>query len=345
MTPVAFALPGPLDARAGGTRYDMALIAALRARGQTVQVVELPGAWPAPTATDAAASLDALRALPAGMPVIIDGLAFGALDTAALAALDRPRIVMLHHPLGLEAGLAPARAQALLAQERANLAHADAVVVPSAHVRGLLADRFGLDAAQIHVASPGFTRPDGTATPADPPLILSVGLICARKGHDVLLAALGRLADLRWQAVIAGAVQDSALFDRLHAQRDALGLGARVALPGAVPPAELDALFARAHVFALATRYEGYGMVLSEAQLHGLPVVSCDAGAVADTLGDGGVVVPPDAPDAFAAALRPVLTSASAHAALGARSKARAAQLPGWDSTARVMLAAIEAAR
>ena len=342
---IAFALPGPLEARTGGTRYDLQLVAALRALGQPVRVVTLPGHWPEPADGDAQASIDALHALPRAMPVIIDGLAFGAMDTAAARALGRPVTVMLHHPLGLEPGMDPARAQALMTRERGNLAHADAVIVPSAHVHALLLARFGLDAARIRVAPPGFTRPERGAAPADPPLILSVGLICARKGHDVLLQALGRLADLRWQAVIAGAVQDAALFERLQSLRGALGLDARVALPGAVPQAELDALFARARVFALATRYEGYAMVLSEAQLHGLAVVTCETGAVPGTLGGAGVMVPPDDAPAFAAALRRVLTQPALRADLSARSSACAARLPDWEDAGRVTLAALAQAR
>jgi Arc/MetJ family transcription regulator len=94
-----------------------------------------------------------------------------------------------------------------------------------------------------------------------PPLILSVGIQHPRKGHDVLLKALARLTDLDWTAVIVGKPYDpehAAELARLHSE---LGLGRRVRLAGYVPDAELAELYAAASIFALATRYEGYGLV------------------------------------------------------------------------------------
>jgi glycosyltransferase involved in cell wall biosynthesis len=66
----------------------------------------------------------------------------------------------------------------------------------------------------------------------------------------------------------------------------------------------LQTTFDRASVLALATRYEGYDIVLSEAMLHGLPVVSCPVGAVSGTVALPRISCRPDDPEAFAAALR-----------------------------------------
>ena len=87
-----------------------------------------------------------------------------------------------------------------------------------------------------------------------------------------------------------------------------LGLAERVRCPGELDQAALDALYAQASVFALATRYEGYGMVFAEALVRGLPIVSCRTGAVPDTVPDGtGVLVGVDDGPAFAAALARLL--------------------------------------
>lgn len=344
---LAFAIPGDPDARTGGTLYDRHVIDALRVQGHDVALVTLPGNWPHPNASDAAEALARLDALPGNCPVVIDGLAFGALAPDAVTQLSRPVIAVVHHPLALEPGLTAAEAQGLFDRERTNLAHAAQIIVPSAHVGGLLTTRFGVASDRVHVAHPGFTPAAPAAASAaldGPPLILSVGLVCHRKGHDVLLRALGLLASLDWRAVIVGRKHDAAHvmeLDRLCADLD---LGTRVTFAGELSAADLAALYARARVFALATRYEGYGMVLSEAQQYGLPVVSCDTGAVPEALDGSGLLAPPDDPNAFAAHLRGVLTNAQLHATLSAKSHARAANLPTWDDAARVMAGALWAA-
>ncbi len=345
----AFAIPGDLSTRTGGYIYERRLLETLPEIGQPTRHVALIPSWPHPTPeaeADLAAKLDAL---PRGMALILDGLVFGSMDTAVLAAQDRPVIAMLHHPLGLEAGLPAERAAALIARERANLAHAAHVVVPSPHTRDILVAQFGVRAEDISIALPGFDRPAPAPAPAPravPPLVLSVGIICERKGHDVLLRALASLAHLDWQAAIVGMTHDESVRRSLLALRGALGLEDRVRFTGVIPQEELDTLYRSARVFALATRYEGYGMVLSEAQMHGLPVVSCAVGAVPRTVPEGsGLLVPPADVPAFAAALEAMLRDDAEHARIAAGSAAQGAALPHWTDTAAVMRAALDRVR
>ncbi len=342
--PLALALPGTLAAVTGGTIYDRHLVAALRDRGHPVKVIELPAAYPFPAEADRAATRAALSAVAPDTPLILDGLALGAFDAATLDAIRAPVVALVHHPLALETGLDPASAAALAASETAALARAVHVLVPSRFTARTLAAGFGVPAARITVAAPGFPAPDPIPAPArpraDPPLILSVGLLAPRKGHDTLIDALALIADLRWQAVIAGADHDVAHARALRTR--AAPLGARLALPGLVPAPDLAGLWRAAHVFALASRHEGYGLVLSEAALHGLPVVACASGAIPETLAPGaGTLVPPDDPAAIAAALRRLLTDPAHHAACTDAARRAARHLPRWSDTAARVAAAL----
>lgn len=340
----AFAIPGDINTHTGGYIYERRMLESLREVGQPTRHVELMPSWPDQTPQAARDLVDQLAALPHGMPLILDGLVFGAMDTDVLAGLGRPVIAMLHHPLGLEAGLAPDRAAALLAREKANLRHAAHVVVPSPHTRDILVQDFGVAQADISIALPGFDRPTLRAIPkARPPLILSVGIICERKGHDVLLEALAQVAHLDWQAAIVGMVHEKAVYDRLLNQRARLGLDARVRFTGVISADALDQLYHDASLFALATRYEGYGMVLSEAQLYGLPILSCAVGAVPQTVPQGsGILVPPDNAAAFADGLAQLLQDDSLRNNYAAKSTALGAKLPHWHDAARVMQAALQ---
>jgi glycosyltransferase involved in cell wall biosynthesis len=340
----AFAIPGDIHTRTGGTIYDRRMLESLNEIGLPTGHIALLSSWPQPTPEAEADLARQLAALAEGVPVVMDGLVFGAMETATLAAQARRIIVMLHHPLGLEAGLPPALAQHLLQRERANLRHAAHVVVPSPHTRECLIQDFGVAPERISVALPGFDRPAiaplGPKT--TPPLILAVGIICQRKGHDILLDALGRIAHLDWQAAIVGMVQDDRLYAGLRAQRAALGLEGRVEFTGGLGPQALDQLYRQATLFALATRYEGYGMVLSEAQLYGLPIVSCAVGAVPQTVSAASAILaPPEDAVAFADGLARLLQDEGLRARMAGASAAQAAHLPQWRDAAQIMRRAI----
>lgn len=343
--PAAFALPGDITTLTGGYIYDRRLVEGLRAQGRAIRVVELPDSFPTPDAAQMNASLTQLTALPPGQPVIIDGLAFGALDSRGLARVRAPIIALIHHPLAQESALPAGLADHLWRTERANLALARHVMVPSPHTRDMLIHRYDVPASRITVVRPGTDRPGDItkATFADPPLILSVGILHPRKGHDILIAALSGLRDLHWQAVIVGSPWDQAHAAALHAQVDALGLGDRLVLTGRLPAEDLQDLYRRASIFALATRYEGYGIVFDEALSHGLPIVSTRAGAVPDTVpSEAGDLVAPNDPQAFATALRSLLADPQARAEKAAAAAQAGALLPGWEETARLAGAVLD---
>ena len=95
---------------------------------------------------------------------------------------------------------------------------------------------------------------------------------------------------------------------------------------------ELDRSYAGADLMVLASRAETYGMVITEALAHGLPVVVTEVGGVTEALGYGsdlsrpGLLVPPDDPAALAAALRAWLD----------RCRAAAPAAPGRPQATRV---------
>jgi glycosyltransferase involved in cell wall biosynthesis len=332
----AFAVPGDLQTTTGGYIYDRTVLEGLRDLGWSVEHIPLGASFPEATPQDMADAARRLSAVDAGTPLIIDGLAMGALDPEVLAGIRAPIIALVHHPLAHESGLSEARRTALHGTEQANLARAAAIIVTSPHTADLLVRDYAVDRARITIALPGTKSVAPTAPLAETPLILSVGILVPRKGHDVLLRALATLTDLPWRAVIVGEARDAAHAEALGAMAVQLGLAERLHFAGRVPDETLARLYAEAHVFALATRYEGYGIVFNEAMAQGLPIVTCAVGAVPDTVApEAGLLTEKDDPAAFAAALRRVLEDAELAARL-ARASARAgAALSDWTQTTR----------
>lgn len=338
----AFAIPGDLNTQTGGYLYDRRLIDGLRSLGRDIEHVELGGSFPDPTQTDTDQAAKRLAALPADRPVIIDGLALGALERSVLHGMRAPVVALIHHPLAYETGLSPARHDHLYRTERANLALAAHVIVPSRQTASLLMSDYGVKPDRVTIARPGTDRPTAPSAPIEPPLILSVGIQVPRKGHDTLLHALASMTGERWQAVIVGAARDPSHSEHLSKLVRDLKLSDRVRFAGQVTDNDLAQLYQQASVFALATRHEGYGIVFDEAMAHGLPIISCAVGAVPETVApDAGILVSPDDPQGLAKALRQVLGDSALRASMAAASARAARDLPGWDSTARLVDAAL----
>lgn len=334
-------LPGDLDTPTGGYRYDRRLVEGLRGRGWQVDVLSLQGAYPMPDAAARAQAEAAVAALPDESTVIADGLAFGALPETAERHARRLRwVALVHHPLALETGLAPAQAAALLAGERRALAVARRVVVTSEATAGLLTQR-GLAAVRAVVIEPGCDLPallQRPAPPRDGPVqLLCVASVTARKGHAVLLDALAPLAHLPWALHCVGSLaMDPGTASAARATAHAMGLQDHVHWHGAAEAEALPAHYAHADLFVLPSLFEGYGMVIAEALAHGLPVVATDTGAAAPLLAaGGGAVVAPGNAAALRAALAPLLAEPARLSPLRQAALAARDRLPTWPSACR----------
>lgn len=340
---LVFAYPGDLSLKTGGYGYDRKVIDGLRSLGWTVNLLPLGDGFPMPVEATLERAGTLLSALPEGTLVMVDGLAFGVLDTWAAAHAARLRIVALvHHPLALETGLSESEQNRLRTTERAALASARHVIVTSPMTARELSAHYGVASDAITVALPGTER----ATPASAhnrvPRILSVGTLSRRKGHDVLIGALKAIEDLEWEACIIGSkTLDPATSRALARQIETLDLGRQVQLLGEV--GDPSTFFAEADIFALASRYEGYGMVFAEALSHGLPIVACHAGAVPEVVpADAGLLVPVDDSAAFGAALRQLLTDPLKRQTRAEAARRAGLLLPGWPETAQIIANALD---
>jgi hypothetical protein len=82
---LAFAVPGDLATPTGGCGYDRRIIQELRELGWQADVADIGGDFPFPSTAERATALAILSTVPAGCPIVLDGLAFGALPEAGSA--------------------------------------------------------------------------------------------------------------------------------------------------------------------------------------------------------------------------------------------------------------------
>jgi glycosyltransferase involved in cell wall biosynthesis len=344
----AFVVPGDLDTPTGGYRYDRRIIEELRRLGWQVDVLDIGDGFPFPSLAQRASALAALSEVADGCPIVIDGLAFGALPEAGLLRPRKPLVALVHQPLALESGLDAPQADVFRNSERAALAATAHVVVTSEATADIVIADYGVPPQRVSVVQPGNDPVPQACGSCDRVVrLLSVGSVVPGKGYDLLIAALATLADMPWQLTIAGdRTRNPAAAAQLDADIEACGLGDRIAVLGAVPPERIVELSLASDIFVLASRFETYGMALAEAIAHGLPVVSTTAGAIPDTVPAGaGLLVPPDDAPALAQALRRLIGDPAERRRLAGNARAAAARLPTWRDSARRFAGAIERVR
>ena len=340
---LSFAIPGDIDLPTGGYAYDRRVIALLSDYGVDPRVIRLPGSFPDPTAADLDEAIALLAAAGKDAPLMVDGLALGAIPADRLDAVAAPLIALVHHPLCLEAGISPARAAELAASERAALARARHVIVTSKATKRTLVADFDVPFEKITVAEPG-TDPSARASGTGMPLqLLAVGAVSPRKAYPLLIEALATLPGYDWRLTICGATdRDPSEVARLEGAIAAAGLSERVKLAGTVVPATLHRFYETADLFVMPSLFEGYGMALAEAMARGLPIVTTTGGAASETVPDAAAIkVPPGDVPALAAALDRAIRDKRLRSRLADASWDAGRTLPPWTETTRRIAAVV----
>ena len=337
MNTVHVVLPAGVDDPqhpSGGNVYDRRVCRGLAAIGWSVHEHPVPGPWPWPDPAGRARLARVLGALPDLGLVLIDGLVASAVPDVLVPEAARLRVVvLLHMPLG------EASPQARPA-ERLILTSAVAVLATSLWSRTWLLEHYGLAPRHVHVAEPGVEVASLDPGTRGGDKLLCVGAVTPLKGYDVLIAALAELDEVSWTCQVAGALDIAPEFvNRLRRQADRRGIAGRVHFLGPLASPHLDAAYAGADALLVGSRAEAYGMVVTEALAHGLPVIATSVGGVPQALGraaDGqrpGLLVRPDDATALASAIRAYLTDSSLRRRLRRAAADRRGSLRSWSQT------------
>ena len=336
---LAFVIPGDINQLTGGYGYDREIMARLPRYGIDVQHIALSPAFPFPGDDDLRAARDVLMSLSSFHHVLCDGLAYGALPHEMIAALPYRPHAMVHHPLGLEAGLSATARAVLLAQEKVNLSLCDHIFVSSAFTAHHLEYEFDIAPQRLSIAEPGTAKAPRVIPRVKPAIVslLAVGSLIPRKAYHHLIAALAPLRDLSWHLTIIGAMRDVDYVKSLHALIDETGLQERITCAGEYQAAQLNAAYEAADIVISASLYEGYGMSLTETLMRGLPLIASTGGAAAFTVADGaGLKIPPDDVPALTHALKVMMEDEEMRHSYAEAAWGAGQALPTWDETTMI---------
>ncbi|MCL4441282.1 MAG: glycosyltransferase family 4 protein [Firmicutes bacterium] len=121
---------------------------------------------------------------------------------------------------------------------------------------------------------------------------------------------------------------------------DKFGVQDNVRLVGGVPKREVPSRLAQSDIFLNTTNYESFGVTVMEAAACGLCIVTTNVGELPYLWKDGhdALLVPPDDPEAMAAAVRRILTEPGLAERLSRNARQKAEQfdwsliLPQWEA-------------
>ncbi|MGM0604498.1 MAG: glycosyltransferase family 4 protein [Halobacteriota archaeon] len=326
---------GPLDGRSGGYLYDRKLVDGLVRAGHTVVVFSIPESGYGRSIADNWRRDLLDRISTAAVDVLLeDELCHPSLWWVN-RRLDRtlPIVSIVHHLKSAEphsarsidwlgrtvtAGTLGGRflQGAISVLERLYLQSVDAFVFNSEATKRTVesvvpskpnvvaypaGDRFDVDVseseAKIH------SRMSET-----PLRIIGVGTVTPRKGFDALIAGLARIEE-PWELTIVGDTSVAPGYVKaLGSLAEQFGVADRLTVTGRLDEEALASRLAHSHLFAMPSRYEGYGIAYVEGMGFGLPAIASTAGGAIEivTHGTNGYLVPPADPTAVADAIEPL---------------------------------------
>ncbi|NOT34297.1 MAG: glycosyltransferase family 4 protein [Candidatus Eisenbacteria bacterium] len=267
-----------------------------------------------------------------------------------------PAVVTIHdlihlrfpsfHPTG---AATYARLMAGFAAKRAQL-----VIADSEYGRQEIVSLLGIEASKVRViplAPAAGLAPAGdeavlafrTERRLPPDYVLYVGARKRHKNLEVLMRAIAILARTERPPLVLSGSPWSAQDDLARLAR-VLGIEDTIAFAGPLQnDGELACLYSGARVYAQPSLAEGFGLPPLEAMACNVPVIASNVTAMPEVLGHAARLVPPDQPEAWAAALRDVLSNEWERTRMTLAGRTRAESFT-WAKTAEQTMKAYEEA-
>ena len=336
---IHFIVPGDIDQLTGGFIYAKRIINELRLIGRNVILHELSGELPnedTPAKISAKMILDQVSD---NDIVIIDWL--GIIAFEKVLEIHHLRVIfiaLIHNPVHIDS--LSFRKINFEAFEIKFLSMFQQVIVTSEYTAELL--RKYTKELEINTVNPGIDIPakinDSYISNSKHTIkILSVGSLIPRKGIVVLIEALSQLKEIKWELICVGNVnRNKEYVENIKMKISSFNLIDRIKFTGNVSPQKLSKLFQSSDIFVLPSYFESYGMVLAEAMIYSLPIITTNAGAIPYTVStNSAILIKPGSVNEMVEALYKLMTDIEFRKDLAKKSKKAGKQLLTWSDATK----------
>ncbi|MBM3724842.1 MAG: glycosyltransferase family 4 protein [Acidobacteria bacterium] len=162
-------------------------------------------------------------------------------------------------------------------------------------------------------------------------MVLSVGALQKRKNTQRLIRAFAAMPP-GWRLVLAGSSGYGSA--EILAELESSPRRADIELPGYVTAEQLEALYARAAIFAFPSLDEGFGIPVLEAMAWGVPVLTSNRSSLPEVAGEAALLVDPEREEEIAGGLCSMAADEDLRASLVVRGRQRAADFT-WERSVR----------
>jgi glycosyltransferase involved in cell wall biosynthesis len=254
-----------------------------------------------------------------------------------------PGVVTVHdlQPFDMPQNFHPVKRRYVQGSVPRSVRHAEMVITPSEFVRQGIIDRFGVAPEKVRTTLWGVDAPRSDMSVAEAQaryrlsrrwFVLNA-MTWPHKNHQMLVRAFAKVAAREHDVTLVltgGPAQEEGAVAELVT---ALGLGNRVLRTGRIPRRDLLAVVRGATALTFPSRYEGFGLPVLEAMSLGTPVIAADTTALPEVVGDAGLLLSPDDPDAWAEAMLRLLVDEDERTRLADAGRSRVEQF-SWKTTA-----------
>ena len=270
-----------------------------------------------------------------------------------LQAMGIPLVTTLHHPITSDLRIALDAAQrwherlliqrwhSFLTMQRKVVRELENIVTVSVCSRDDIGRDFGIDPNTISLVYNGIDtdvfRPLPEIKRRARRIMATASADAPLKGLRFLLSAyamlLSQYPDL--ELLVVGKPRPGGDTERLLRR---LNLEDKVQFVTGISTEEMVRYYAEATLAVVPSVYEGFGLPAGEAMACEVPVVSTDGGALPEVVGDAGVLVPKERPEALAQAVARLLDDPESRDKLGRAGRARIEARFCWRVTAGHMV-------